>query len=478
MMSTTRWFWKEKDAYLAVGKAYQRYLEGIRISVYKARDTRRHKSCEKNIQNFARCKEKGNFVYAKTNLDGRSYRDVVISVKDAARSVAIRDRYEEMGVVFEQSKDSVLGVGDDPVSDERMAIGKLKNIAVNSDIESENIGVNGDDESDIVKSLSILTSKPMEVLDMEVEIPQKDMEWIEKFVIGSLNKNVTFAQVKETVVALNLNALVIPSSNVRVLLQFNSIEETQSFLDHPGELMEVCCSKFRCWDDSGEESLSEAWIKLEGVPLFLWHQNFFIELSSRWEGAGDRNFSNDDEFLKDDCSCSGEKPLDISLVALVNKVVVSGDLVEVVLEMAQGGDNIDIPDNRIHDTLEVEPNVSIGVSGQLIFKALVCTRSADAIQDGSVDVIQNGHSNDLEVQPYKGGKRKKLLMRIFEEGKQTQTDQLSGTSLTDNNIKNRNKILREEAEAIWEISSTLGVFFNKDKQVVLSALMDQEGVRA
>ncbi|OMO76998.1 hypothetical protein COLO4_25414 [Corchorus olitorius] len=94
-------------------------------------------------------------------------------------------------MVFEQSKDYVLGARDDPVSDERMAIGKLKNIAVNGDIESENIGVNGDDESDIVKSRSILTLKLVEVLDMEVEMPQKDMEWIEKCVISRLNPNVT-----------------------------------------------------------------------------------------------------------------------------------------------------------------------------------------------------------------------------------------------------------------------------------------------
>ncbi|OMO77213.1 hypothetical protein COLO4_25279 [Corchorus olitorius] len=56
----------------------------------------------------------------------------------------------------------------------------------------------------------------------------------------------------------------------------------QSFLDQPGKFMEICCSKFHFWDDSGEENIREIWVKLKDVPLFLWHLNFFKEFTSRW----------------------------------------------------------------------------------------------------------------------------------------------------------------------------------------------------
>ncbi|OMO54165.1 hypothetical protein CCACVL1_28003 [Corchorus capsularis] len=46
--------------------------------------------------------------------------------------------------------------------------------------------------------------------------------------------------------------------------------------------MEMCSSKFHLWDDSGEERISQVWIKVEGVPLFLWHPNFFQEIASSW----------------------------------------------------------------------------------------------------------------------------------------------------------------------------------------------------
>ncbi|OMO60149.1 hypothetical protein COLO4_33926 [Corchorus olitorius] len=82
-------FWNEKDAYLGLVKADQRYLEGSRIRTYKARDTKKQKW-------IGRSKEHCEMVCVESKLDGRSYRDVVNSVKEADNPPPryVRDRFQ------------------------------------------------------------------------------------------------------------------------------------------------------------------------------------------------------------------------------------------------------------------------------------------------------------------------------------------------------------------------------------------------
>ncbi|OMP02220.1 hypothetical protein COLO4_11272 [Corchorus olitorius] len=116
--------------------------------------------------------------------------------------------------------------------------------------------------------------------DVNISNVEKEVFEDDKTELSRLKKDVVL--VKDTVAGLKFKVVVIPLSNVKVLLQFQNEEEMQSFMGCPSEFMEICCSKFHYWDDSGEGKESESWIKLEGVPLFLWHQNFFKEVVSKW----------------------------------------------------------------------------------------------------------------------------------------------------------------------------------------------------
>ncbi|XVE62292.1 hypothetical protein DITRI_Ditri06bG0106400 [Diplodiscus trichospermus] len=47
-------------------------------------------------------------------------------------------------------------------------------------------------------------------------------------------------------------------------------------------------------------------------------------------------------------------------------------------------------------------------------------------------------------------------------------------SISDDDIEFRNSIIRKVAEAIWEISSVLGVVFNKDKDQMIEVFQRLE----
>ncbi|OMO71257.1 reverse transcriptase [Corchorus capsularis] len=116
-------------------------------------------------------------------------------------------------------------------------------------------------------------------------------------------------------------------------------------------------------------------------------------------------------------------------------------------------------DNSINLGLD-SPNVSGPV--ECVIRPLICIGP------------EGMHNYGLDVQPLVVvKKKKKLLNRIPEDGKAT-VPTIFGYSISDSNIENRNRVLMEEEEAIWEISSTLHVVYNKDKQEVVRALIEQE----
>ncbi|OMO94154.1 hypothetical protein COLO4_16499 [Corchorus olitorius] len=375
-------YWNEKDALLALENANQGYLEGVRIRTHEAIDTRRQGRGERGKAHMAVYKNIDRRNSTEAKIDGRSYIDVVKTGKDRSNQIE-KDCSRDKGADNEQRRNSDLGVSMVVVDGE---MGKHS----------------------LTKSIS---QAEVETLDLDVEITQEEMKWLENCVIGRLNQNIMFDQVKETVAVLNLDAVVIPLSNVIILLQFQNMEDAQSFIEHPGEFMDICCSKFHFWDDSGEETVNEVWLKLEGFPLFLWHQNFFKELTNRWgkfikvayitverrtmvaawilieicdkitiplvasgtwrrnkfsikivvdngfsddgisEDAGVKGFSVNE--LNDDCSCSGEKTLGTS-PTLVNEDAINEVSEEVVLETVSRGEVVDSINNRMNVALEEE----------------------------------------------------------------------------------------------------------------------------
>ncbi|OMO78330.1 Multi antimicrobial extrusion protein [Corchorus capsularis] len=95
---------------------------------------------------------------------------------------------------------------------------------------------------EVVKELTPLLAFSITLNNVQPVL--SDMKWLERCIVGRLNPYISVDYVRDTVSGLKLNAIVIPLSNVRVLLQFQKEEEMQSFLTNPGELMEICSSKF------------------------------------------------------------------------------------------------------------------------------------------------------------------------------------------------------------------------------------------
>ncbi|OMP07087.1 hypothetical protein COLO4_07642 [Corchorus olitorius] len=221
--------------------------------MYEAIDTRRKGREERGKAHMVVYKNTDRRNSAEAKIDGRSYIDVVKTGKDRSIQIENKDYSRDKGVDSEQRRNSNLGVSMVVVDGEMGKQSQAKSI-----------------------------SQTEEMLDLDVKIPQEEMKWLENCVIGRLNQNIMYDQVKETVAGLNLDVMVIPLSNVRILLQFQDMEDAQSFIEHPREFMDICYSKFHFLDDSGEKTISEVWLKLKGVPLFLWHQNFFKELTNRW----------------------------------------------------------------------------------------------------------------------------------------------------------------------------------------------------
>ncbi|OMO76057.1 hypothetical protein COLO4_25686 [Corchorus olitorius] len=156
-------------------------------------------------------------------------------------------------------------------------------------------------------------SQTEEMLDLDVEIPQEEMKWLENYVIGRLNQNIMYDQVKQTAAGLNLDAVVIALSM----------------------------------------TVSEVWLKLEDVPLFLWHQNFFKELMNRWEDAGVKGFFGN--VLNDNYSYSEEKTLGTSPETLANEDAINEVSEEVVLETVNRGEEVvDSINSRMNVALEEE----------------------------------------------------------------------------------------------------------------------------
>ncbi|OMP14140.1 hypothetical protein COLO4_00259 [Corchorus olitorius] len=241
-------YWREKDAFSALQKADSRYLEGVRIKVYKAKLTNRGHLAEKSLKSQEAFNEKMTYNPIGAKVDGRSFKEVVCN-HNSGNSARKNSDGDQVGMLLNSDKSNQVPVKSQ--TDKRMFIGSS-------------------------------SGQTFEEKNIDVDIPVEEVAWLERSVIGRLNPNTSFDHVIKTVSGLNLKVKVKPISNVRVLLQFEDVGEMENFIAKPGNLMEIRCSSFHYWDDSGDERVSEAWLKLEGVPLFLWHQNFLKELASRW----------------------------------------------------------------------------------------------------------------------------------------------------------------------------------------------------
>ncbi|OMO51323.1 Endonuclease/exonuclease/phosphatase [Corchorus capsularis] len=88
-------------------------------------------------------------------------------------------------------------------------------------------------------------------------------------------------------------------------------------------------------------------------------------------------------------------------------------------------------------------------------------------------LVCNDNNRPIESKGLNKRKEKKHLMEIFREQWEIRST-LSGTSLSYGDISNSNKVILKEAEAIWEVSSALGVVFEDHRESVIKAIAAQE----
>ncbi|OMO89117.1 hypothetical protein COLO4_19923 [Corchorus olitorius] len=296
-------YWKEKEVSLALKKAHFLFLEGIPIRVSQARIRQEKKQ------------EFGRKVHTQTKMDGRTFKEVVINAK--ANTIGDSDH---------RGNDTSL-VANEKTPDQRDRV----------DPGDKAYKEQGNERtSPSNENMTVLDPNPNQELDFKAEIPSEDMQWLERCMVGKLNPNVILEQIQETVAGLNLNASMSPLSNVRVLFQFQNMEDMQSFLDHPKikdvvEIPSIIVGKWRRNKVVIKASIDESFLMIGCLSLVSWMD-------------GDDN-SNDV------CSCSGERTNVMETKALVNGVVINDGSEEMVPEtigMEKNVEGIREDDSAVH----------------------------------------------------------------------------------------------------------------------------------
>ncbi|OMO51350.1 hypothetical protein COLO4_37719 [Corchorus olitorius] len=136
----------------------------------------------------------------------------------------------------------------------------------------------------------------LDPLVLNVDIPKDDLEWLNRSVVGKAYRGVDCLEIQEELRKEGLLVQVACLSNIKTLLTFPSVDSMEDSLkSHSTTLLKFFDEIVTWWDDDFDKA-SLLWIKLEEVPLLLWHQNFVVSLGNGWGKfvkTHDRTFSKE-----------------------------------------------------------------------------------------------------------------------------------------------------------------------------------------
>ncbi|XVF51723.1 hypothetical protein PTKIN_Ptkin04bG0207700 [Pterospermum kingtungense] len=187
-----------------------------------------------------------------------------------------------------------------------------------------------------------------------VEIPNIEMEWLNKSVICKLKEAVSIQMVTEFFKDVGFDCKLAPMEGVTVCATFSSKEEHDGFVDKAQLYAKDYFNSCKIWNNAGAERDLAVWVNMEEVPLQLWNEQFFKSIGDCWGS-----------FIRlDDCTAS-KKRLDIArmLVNVSSRLNISSALSVCVKEKSfkilvsvevEGGS--DFPEGRASEVVESGQN--------------------------------------------------------------------------------------------------------------------------
>ncbi|OMO73161.1 Nucleotide-binding, alpha-beta plait [Corchorus olitorius] len=458
-------FWHEKEAKVAISKGDNRMLEGVRLSVSKAKSS---SSAMRFLKNEVRGNDQERVHVGRVaNVDGRIYKEVVAQHSKGVQS-EVPNVSGEIRLIENGNKErNVPKKSASQKSNEKVIISEESSSSSSSEAVS-------------------VSRKSAGMMEMDVDIPLHDMEWLHRSVVTKIRDDASLEVVRETVKALNLDVIITPLSSFTAL-SLNS------------------------WEETRDDRLFRVWIKLEEVLGRVANSPSVCPLMScvQKDCRSSENFSvevGDDASVSDDFNVGVESTLgiqgnllDVSVEVVADstgRVVDSYCSVERAVLVSEedmiGGGGFIVEDKLENNRVNIQREVG-GISNDEDRSGIEISRPSTGPVNMGSEGINSRHEMDLslldstqeralvcidnnrpiESKGLNKSKEKKMLMEILrEQGKIRST--LSGTSLSDNDINNRNRVILKEAEAIWEVSSALGAVFEDHKESVIKVIAAQE----
>ncbi|XVF88724.1 hypothetical protein PTKIN_Ptkin19aG0073700 [Pterospermum kingtungense] len=136
--------------------------------------------------------------------------------------------------------------------------------------------------TEIVGSCEKINGDCIEEVSFNVNISDKEMEWLQSCVFGRLKCSEGVGEVRKMLLDNGYSCQVCPLGGFSLCIIFNSLEDRLSFLDKSGVIASPLLDDIGLWNDSWRQRKSNVWVILKGVPLQLWNANFFESLANRW----------------------------------------------------------------------------------------------------------------------------------------------------------------------------------------------------
>ncbi|XVF78709.1 hypothetical protein PTKIN_Ptkin14bG0157400 [Pterospermum kingtungense] len=336
------------------------------------------------------------------------------------------------------------------------------------------------------------------VVEFNQFIQDYECKWLFNCAIGRLKESVNVESIASSLKEKGLACQVCPAGGVSVLLKFESPEELKHFLRDHISLYEAWFDECKPWSKSGLQRNIPMWIVLQEVPLHLWDIKFFKVLGDSWGTFVDVDYNT---------ACKSRFDRAKILVIVDNRFNIPS-----VVSIKNGDSTfkimVSLDEDRVSDESPVERRVVAGknLKGQTVEKGLLSKEQVPTSVDDSswclskranftvavtaqgeyssqlsvTEMIgtsgnQNGEDasarlEDVEVgspEPQSSfGPEFGMEMIGFEEGVSALaivpwigSNVESDSSVSDEEISNRNRVILREAERNVLVSSVLGFDF-------------------
>ncbi|OMO64598.1 hypothetical protein CCACVL1_21648 [Corchorus capsularis] len=117
---------------------------------------------------------------------------------------------------------------------------------------------------------------------LKLDIPNSKLEWLERSAMGILRSPFYYNLIQDSLCRQGIGVAIALMSDIQLLLTFLSKEEMGTFIQDYREMFQTWFDDIIPWKENIVERYHHVWIKVEEVPLLLWHEKFFNEIGSYW----------------------------------------------------------------------------------------------------------------------------------------------------------------------------------------------------